>query len=177
MSDTREASAAGGEAAAVPAAPSGPIQHSEVESDSIRCKAGAMAGDLGRPPIVFFDGVCGLCNRFVRLLVRCDRHRRLHYAPLQGETARALLPALPDDPAHWSVVYVDETGTHTRSDAALRICARAGGWLRPLAWLRIVPRPLRDWAYGFIAKRRYRWFGRHDACPLPTAAQRQQMLP
>ncbi|MEZ5964779.1 MAG: DCC1-like thiol-disulfide oxidoreductase family protein [Planctomycetota bacterium] len=136
-----------------------------------------MGGDASRPPIVFFDGVCSLCNHFVRLLVRLDRRRLLHFAPLQGETAHAMLPELARDPAQWSVVYVDGSGRYERSDAVLRIFARVGGWLRPLSWLRIVPRPLRDWAYGFVAQRRYRWFGRSDACPLPTAEQRRQMLP
>ena len=129
-----------------------------------------MAGDLnGRieRPIVFFDGVCVLCNGFVDRIRRADREGRLRFAPLQGETASRLLPRLSHDPADWSVVYLDERGTHLGADAVLEICRRLGGWWRVSDLLRVVPRTLRDALYRGIARGRYDWFGRRNACRAP----------
>jgi predicted DCC family thiol-disulfide oxidoreductase YuxK len=127
---------------------------------------------------VFFDGVCALCNRFVRRLLRADRGRELRFAPLQGETARRLLPSQPQDPAHWSILYLDAGGLHARSDAVLRILARTKGPLRWLSLLlRAVPRFVRDALYRLVARRRYRWFGELPACPVPDPTVRDRMLP
>lgn len=137
----------------------------------------APTDDLVQHGIVFFDGVCALCSHLVRLLLRCDKKHELRFAPLQGETAAAMLVSPVDDPGEWSVVYVDAAGIHTRSDAALRICRRIGGLLGCLAWLRVIPRPLRDAVYRAVARRRYRWFGRHAVCPVPPADVRARFLP
>jgi predicted DCC family thiol-disulfide oxidoreductase YuxK len=139
-----------------------------------------MTSPLASPPAhptVFFDGVCGLCNRFVDRLLRADKRRVLRFAPLQGETARALLPPLPDDAADWTVIYLDERGMHVRSDAALEIWRRLGGVRGLLALARFVPRFVRDPIYRWIARHRYRWFGRRDTCRVPSPAERPWFLP
>jgi predicted DCC family thiol-disulfide oxidoreductase YuxK len=130
----------------------------------------------GTPPIVFFDGVCGLCNRFVDLLLRADRRGVLRFAPLQGETARRMLPPLEGEPSAWTVVFLDERGVQVRSDAVLAIAARLGGAMGLLAWLRVVPRGLRDRTYRFVARHRYRWFGQREGCRVPSAADRERFL-
>lgn len=127
-------------------------------------------------PIVFFDGVCGLCNRFVDRILRADRHGRLRFATLQGVTAREMLPTPPDDPREWTVIYVDERGRHERSDAVIEIWRRVGGWRRAAVLLRVVPRVLRDQVYRVIARNRYRWFGKRDACRIPSPAERARFL-
>ena len=129
------------------------------------------------PPIVFFDGVCGLCNKAVDFLVRRDRRRTLRYAPLQGETARRLLPALGNDRARWSMLLLDADGLHDQSEAALRVARRLGGFLTVLSWARIVPRFLRDPVYRFVARNRYRWFGEKESCRIPSPTERALFLP
>lgn len=136
-----------------------------------------MATDPVQHPILFFDGVCGLCNRVVDRLLRADRRGVLRFAPLQGKTARRLLPDPPADPAGWSVVLRDADGVHQQSAAALRVCRHVGGWYRLLLPLRLIPRALRDPVYRWIARNRYRWFGRRDACRLPSPAERERFLP
>jgi predicted DCC family thiol-disulfide oxidoreductase YuxK len=131
----------------------------------------------GTPPIIFFDGVCGLCNRSVDVLLRADERGVFRFAPLQGETARELLPPQNDDPQAWSMVYLDERGVHDQSDAMLEICRRLGGWWSAYGWLRFVPRVIRDLVYRLIARNRYRWFGKKEACRLPTPAERARFLP
>lgn len=128
-------------------------------------------------PIIFFDGVCGMCNRFVDVMLRADRRQQFLFAPLQGETAAKMLPPLDEKPEEWSLIYLDETGTHDQFDASLEIYRRLGGMWHLLALFRHIPRSIRTPAYRVIARNRYRWFGRRDACRLPTAAERARFLP
>ncbi len=128
-------------------------------------------------PIVFFDGVCGLCNATVDLLLRIDTRQIFLFAPLQGETARRALGVPPADASEWSILLLDERGLHQRSDAALEICRRLGWPWALLGLLRWVPRGLRDAGYRVIARNRYRWFGRHETCRVPTPEERERFLP
>jgi predicted DCC family thiol-disulfide oxidoreductase YuxK len=128
-------------------------------------------------PIIFFDGVCTMCNRFVSLVVRADRGGVFRFAPLQGETARRLLPPLASDPRQWSMLYLDERGLHEQSDASLQVYRRLGGWTWALSLLRFVPRWLRNPVYRVVARNRYRWFGRSGACRVPSPVERARFLP
>ena len=130
--------------------------------------------------IVFYDGVCGLCDRWVRFVVKRDRHRTLRFAPLQGETAKTRT----DLPAELrTVVFVllrpgaTDEQIFTRSEAALRLLDHVGGFWRLVSWLRLVPRPLRDAVYDVIARRRYQWFGKFEACRVPPPEWRERFLP
>ena len=135
------------------------------------------------PATVFFDGVCGFCDREVQWLLRKDGERRLHFAPLQGETADAVRAAMPGSIANRpeTVVFAEsgDEGVRLfyRSDAALRILAVSGVSPRALRLLSLVPRPLRELGYGIIARVRYRIWGKLDACRVPTPEERAQFLP
>jgi len=126
------------------------------------------AADPVAHPVVLFDGVCNLCHGTVRFLLEHDKNARLRFASLQSDVGRALLARYGlDADALDTIVFVDAAGAHQRSDAALRIVHLLGppwSWLRVLAAL---PRPLRDATYDFVARNRYRWFGKKDACPMP----------
>lgn len=128
-------------------------------------------------PILFFDGSCGLCARSVAWCLAHDRLGRLKYSPLQGETYAAL--ALPDRPRDLDTVVLLENGRlFTRSDAVLRVLAIVGGpWAALAAAALMVPRPLREWAYRYVARRRLGWFGTADACRLPARDERGRFLP
>ncbi len=137
----------------------------------------AAFAERGAHPILLFDGVCNLCHGSVRFLLDRDRKARFRFAPLQSEIGRALLARFDLDAAALdTVVLIDADGAHARSDAALR-CARLLG--APWSWswlLSAVPRPLRDAAYEFVARHRYRWFGKKDACPIPRPEWRARFL-
>lgn len=128
-------------------------------------------------PIVLYDGVCGLCDRSVQLILRNDRRGRFRFAALQSQAGRALLEkfGLPPE-ALDSVVLVEGDQAWRKSRAALRIARRMDApW--PLLWpLRIVPRPLADWTYDLVAKNRYRIFGKRDACMIPPPEVRARFL-
>lgn len=126
--------------------------------------------------IVYFDGHCNVCNAFIDFLIRRDRRRLMKYAPLQGSTARAHLPAaLVNELA--TMALEDEKGlVVTESSAAIRAIAALGGaWLLISAFL-LVPRFLRDSVYRWVASHRYLWFGRRDTCRMPSAEERAQFL-
>jgi predicted DCC family thiol-disulfide oxidoreductase YuxK len=127
-------------------------------------------------PIVFFDGVCGLCNASVDRLLKWDQRGVLRFAPLQGITAANMLPPHMVQDLD-SLVLLDDQGLHQRSDAALLALKYAGGPWRLLSTLRVVPRPLRDAVYGLIARRRYQWFGRKESCRVPGPHERERFLP
>ncbi len=129
----------------------------------------ARAGRDG--PVVYYDGQCGLCGRLIALLLSSERCAHYRFAPLQGETARRVLgPRAAEMP---TVVLERKGRRYTRSGAALRILAGLGGGWRAAALLLAVPRPLRDAAYDWVARRRRRWFGGSEAC-LPDGAGRDE---
>lgn len=126
--------------------------------------------------IVFFDGVCGLCNRSVDFLIRADRKGRLRFSPLQGESAGATLPANRLEDLN-TIIYQDERGLHYESDAILRILLRVGGCWKLAVVAFMVPRFVRNAIYRWISRNRYRWFGKKETCRLPTPAERSRFLP
>ncbi|HZM26362.1 MAG TPA: DCC1-like thiol-disulfide oxidoreductase family protein [Gemmatimonadales bacterium] len=127
--------------------------------------------------LIYYDGLCGLCDRFVRFVVARDRRGRYRFAPLQGTTARTRLPELPDPAALTTVVLEDHGRFRVRSDAALAVVAGLGGAWRAAALLRVIPRRLRDAVYDWIARHRFRWFGRREECRIPGPDQRERFLP
>ncbi|MYE88805.1 DUF393 domain-containing protein [Candidatus Poribacteria bacterium] len=129
------------------------------------------------PPIIFFDGVCGMCNRFVDLILQIDNKGVFRFAPIQGETAKHLLPPLSEAPQEWSMFYLDERGIHKESDAFLEVYRHLGGTWRLLSLLCLVPRGVRDFAYRTVARNRYRWFGQRDTCRIPSPEERCRFLP
>ncbi|MDU0371188.1 thiol-disulfide oxidoreductase DCC family protein [Hymenobacter endophyticus] len=128
---------------------------------------------------ILFDGVCNLCNGFVQFVIRHDAAGRFRFAALQSEAGQALLrhhqlptPSEPD-----SVVLLIGGQAYTHSAAALGILHGLGGGWRLMARLgQGVPSGLRDAVYRLIARYRYRWFGRQDACWLPTPELRARFL-
>jgi predicted DCC family thiol-disulfide oxidoreductase YuxK len=118
--------------------------------------------------LLVFDGVCNLCNGFVRFLLARDAAGRLTFTTCQSEAGAEIMRQAgidPLDPA--SVVLVDGNQTYVYSDASLLAIAALGGAWRLVLLARLIPRLLRDPAYRFVARRRYRWFGRSDTCRAP----------
>ena len=135
-----------------------------------------------RSRILFYDSDCGLCAQSVRFFLGIDRHKRLSFAPLQGETAQGYLPTnLRDTQCLSTVVYhcsdSDGQSLFLRSEAVARALIDVGGAWGCLGWfLRLIPTPLRDWAYNLIAKNRLKLFP-NGACALPTEQARERLLP
>ena len=140
------------------------------------------------PPILLYDGVCGLCNRLVQFILRRDRDGRFRFAPLQSALAGRILARhganQPDLDALCVVLNhdpgrEDQAGEFllARSDAVIFILRQLSRiWRFAAVIAQPVPRPLRDWIYGLIARNRYRAFGRYDTCPVPSEETRSRFL-
>jgi predicted DCC family thiol-disulfide oxidoreductase YuxK len=131
--------------------------------------------------IIFFDGVCGLCNGTVDFVLREDRARIFLYSPLQGETFRKIAPEYPETiDANSLFVLRRDLEKHTllkRSEAILYILDHIPRY----RWLgrggRIFPVPIRDAIYRLIAATRYQIWGKRDSCRLPTSEESARFLP
>lgn len=128
-------------------------------------------------PIIFFDGVCNLCNSAVMWVIRNDKKDVFRFAPLQSVSVRVLLK---DENINLdnltSIVLLEDGKVYKRSTAGLRIAKRLGGWVSLMYVFILVPPFLRDGVYNFIARNRYRWFGKRQACMVPTPELRKKFL-
>jgi predicted DCC family thiol-disulfide oxidoreductase YuxK len=127
--------------------------------------------------VILFDGVCNLCNRFVQFVIARDPRARFSFASLQSSAAARLAAARAGSTdGRESIVLLENGREFTESTAALRIVAALGFPWTLAGGLIIVPRPLRDWAYGVVARNRYRWFGKRQVCMVPTPDLKRRFL-
>jgi len=133
--------------------------------------------------VILYDGVCGLCDRLVRFVLRHDSRERFRFASLQSPFAAAVLARYGANPQALDTMYVVEDYARpeerliSRSDATSVILKKLGGaWGILGSLLTIVPRGLRNWAYNRVARDRYRIFGKFDSCPVPDPRQRHRFL-
>ncbi|MDI1254320.1 thiol-disulfide oxidoreductase DCC family protein [Thermomonas sp.] len=151
-------------------------------SEVTQLKDAPVADHANQVAIIVFDGVCVLCNGWVRFLLRHDRKRRYRFAAMQTPAGRALLAEHgldPDDPTSFLLIEHDR-GSDPRVSlgvtAIRRVLVGLGGVWRLLAIAAVVPRVMGDPLYLMLARNRYRWFGRHDACLMPDPANTSRFL-
>lgn len=127
--------------------------------------------------IILFDGVCNFCNASVNFVIRRDKHDRFHFAPLQSAVGQALQEQYGLDPAALDTFILVENGrAYGKSTAALKVARRLGFPVNMAYGLLIVPRFLRDLVYRLVAKNRYKWFGKQEACMVPDERVRRKFL-
>jgi predicted DCC family thiol-disulfide oxidoreductase YuxK len=133
--------------------------------------------DTGGKIVVLFDGVCNLCNGTVQFIIKRDKSSKFLFASLQSDFGQSQLLKFGLDPTQLhSIITVEDGKFYERSDAALKI---ASGLAQPwsmLGMFRILPRFLRDWVYDFIAKNRYRMFGKQESCMIPTPEMKAKFV-
>lgn len=129
-------------------------------------------------PILFFDGVCNLCNASVQIVIKRDKKEVFRFASLQSRSGEQILhrykenhTIVPDSILLW---YEDKI--YIQSDAALRTLILLGGIYKLVVILLIIPRFIRDAVYNFVAKNRYRWFGKKDTCMVPARELQHRFL-
>lgn len=129
-------------------------------------------------PILYFDGVCNLCNAAVHWVIKSDKQEQFRFASLQSEAGQSMLMSyffekskIPD-----SVLLEIDGMLYAKSSAAIKLLQMLGGVykLSVIAW--VVPRFIRDAAYDFIARNRYKWYGKRDSCMLPTHELKSRFL-
>jgi len=127
--------------------------------------------------IVLFDGVCNLCNGWVQLIIRNDKKDVFRFAPLQSDAAAGILSEAKYSsvPAE-SVILIEGGNYYFRSSAALRIFSHLNGMWKLMIVFYIVPVFIRDAVYDFIARNRYRWFGKRNTCMVPDEKQKSKFI-
>lgn len=127
--------------------------------------------------IILFDGVCNLCNGAVKFIIKNDTKNKFQFASLQSKIGQELL-----EKHHLSTINLDsfvlisDEKHFTRSTAALKVCQKLGKFWQLLYVFIVVPAFIRNFFYDYIAKNRYRWFGKNDACMMPTKAIKSRFL-
>ncbi len=119
--------------------------------------------------IILFDGICNLCNQSVQFVIEHDSKNQFRFASLQSDFGQDFLKKNKLEATQFdSIVFIEDDQFYTKSSAALKIAKYLDGLTSWLTIFMIVPKPLRDIVYSFIAKNRYRWFGKNESCWLPT---------
>lgn len=128
-------------------------------------------------PIIFFDGICNLCNSIVQFIIKHDRKERFLFASLQSEKSKDILSNF-----NFTLSYIDtmilleNNKLYFGPSATLRIVRHLNS-IYPLLYIFvIIPKPLRDYLYKIIAKRRYKWFGKKDSCLVPTQELKNRFI-
>jgi predicted DCC family thiol-disulfide oxidoreductase YuxK len=135
---------------------------------------------LGPPlsaPVILFDGVCNLCNSWVRFVVRHDQAAIFRFVTQQSPIGEAMIAEHMN--GSWqlsSVVLIAGDSVYTESTAILEIFARLGLPWSWIAWARVIPLRLRDTCYRFVVRHRYQWFGRTDTCQVPSSDVRSRFI-
>lgn len=130
-----------------------------------------MMGSSQHTNLVLFDGVCNLCNGFVKFLIRQDKKKLLTFGSLQRDEVSQLLSNIHDNSETTplsTVIYIREGQYYSHSTAILNILRDLGGWWRCTAILRLIPRPIRDLIYNWVSRNRYRCWGKRQDCMIPT---------
>lgn len=127
-------------------------------------------------PVVLFDGECNFCDSSVQFIIKRDVEGVFQFASLQSDAGQELLKKFNVPDGVDSMILIENGKVYYKSEAALRICRSLKGAWKLLYALIIVPRPLGDLVYDFIARNRYKWFGKKDSCMLPPPHIRKRFL-
>lgn len=126
--------------------------------------------------IILFDGECNFCNSSVQFIIQRDQEKRFKFGSLQGEAGYKLLSMHNPPKDLDSLVLVEDDKAYYKSSAALRITKQLKGIWKLFYIFIIIPRPIRDFFYDFIARNRYKWFGKKDSCMIPSPEMRNRFL-
>lgn len=128
-------------------------------------------------PLILFDGVCNLCNGSVQFVIKHDKESKFLFASLQSDKGQEILKHLGLKTDNFdSFILLDKGKIYTKSSGVLKEAAILGGWFKIFTIFYLVPTFIRDLFYSFVAKNRYRFFGKKDACMIPTPELKARFL-
>lgn len=117
--------------------------------------------------IIFYDGLCAMCNRFIRILITLDKKEKLLLAPLQGKNGKILQKKFSKELKGIDSVIFYNKKVYTKSSAVINILSELGGTYKLAYIFNIIPSFISDSIYDYIARNRFQWFGKLDKCPMP----------
>jgi len=128
-------------------------------------------------PVILFDGLCNLCNEAVQFTIERDKQNLFRFASLQSDYAAEKIASFYIVPQNLeSFILLEDDKVYLRSTAALRVAKKLSGLWPLLYGFIIVPRFIRDAVYNYIAKNRYKWFGKQESCWVPTPELKKKFL-
>ncbi len=128
-------------------------------------------------PIILFDGVCNFCNGAINFVLKQDKKGIFKFAPLQSEAGQRLLQHYNLSMKEFdSFILIDKGKVYKKSAASLRVMNKLPWYWKEAQILRMIPTAFRDAIYDFIAKNRYKWFGKKEQCMVPTPELRSRFL-
>ena len=126
---------------------------------------------------ILFDGVCNFCNFWVNFIIDHDDKKYFKFISLQSDIAQRILIQKKIDPLHIdSLILVMNEKVFLKSSAALQIAKNLNGFWKTLCIFSVIPSPLRDLIYDFIAKNRYKWFGKRETCRVPSKDEKERFF-
>ncbi|CAM3936886.1 thiol-disulfide oxidoreductase DCC family protein [Flavobacterium antarcticum] len=128
--------------------------------------------------IILFDGVCNLCDNAVQYVIKHDKKDVFRFVPLQSDLGKEILSYLKVDTSKMDSIILYEPGIayFYKSDAALEIVKDLNGFLKWSIIFKIIPSSLRNPIYDYVARNRYKWYGKKDACLIPTPELKEKFL-
>ena len=128
--------------------------------------------------LILFDGVCNLCNSSIQYVLKYDKKDIFMFAPLQGSVAQQIIQQyqIDTDKTDSILLYSPDNGVVYKSTAALKVASHLGFPRNVLSVFLIVPAFIRNWVYDYIARNRYRWYGKKDECMIPTPELKSKFL-
>ena len=127
--------------------------------------------------IILFDGLCNYCNNTVNRVIVHDKTDVFRFTPLQSDVGMLMVTEHGIDTSKIdSIILIEGSNYYSRSTAVLRIAKRLSGAYPLLYGLIIIPSFIRNWVYDFIARNRYRWYGKRDKCMVPTEDLKKKFL-
>jgi len=127
--------------------------------------------------IILFDGVCNLCNSSVTFVIQRDKKDLFRFAALQEPAGQKLIEKHQIDISKTdSIILIDGDKAYVKSTAALKVARHLGGAYPLLYGFMIVPNFIRNWVYDYVAKNRYKWYGKKESCMIPTPELKSKFL-
>lgn len=128
--------------------------------------------------IILFDGVCNLCDSLVQFVIQHDEQDQFRFVALQSELGQKILAHIGINPQNIDtvVLYLPGKAYYTKSNAAIQIAKSLGGFFHLGTVFRILPALIRNWVYDYVASKRYQWYGKKEACMIPTAELASKFL-
>jgi len=128
--------------------------------------------------LILFDGVCNLCNASVQYVIKHDKKNQFMFTALQSETGKQIIDEFNIETVKVDsiLLYSKENGIISKSSAALKVASKLGFPINLMKVFFIIPPFIRNWVYDYIAKNRYKWYGKKDACMIPTPELKAKFL-
>ena len=126
---------------------------------------------------MLFDGICNLCNTSVTFVIQRDKKDLFRFAALQDPVGQQLIEKYQIDSSKTdSIILIEDDKAYVKSTAALKVARHLGGAYPLLYGFMIVPNFIRNWVYDYVAKNRYKWYGKKDSCMIPTPELKSKFL-